>query len=209
LLKNKVEGDKIMKERAENTATKGKGKLAKKLIILAVSLAMAATTAISLAFWSNGIIKAEDEKNLSVTIGTGSAVPTILSFADAVDSSNDLIPQQITPSAGETNSLVFTIDVKWEADPDSEVGSDIDGAEGILTGYCTAIGTDLLEATALGGLPLFVVEFDETSYQIYANGAAVTVTATVKMNEPLDKDQYDLVAGQTLSITFAFEANPV
>ncbi len=196
-----------MKEKTGNTS-KLKGGLAKKLIILGVAIAMVATTAISLAFWSSGISAAEQEKNLSVTIGTGKSVPTILSLDDVVNTTDALIPQNKTPDEGETTSYVFSIDVEWKADPESESGDDIDGAEGVLTGACTAIGDDWLEATGKDELPLFVVEFDEDSYEIFANGDPVTVTVTFKMNEPLDFDQYKLLEGQTLSITLEFEVTP-
>ena|GEM_PF-2826255 len=191
-----------------------KKKKIKGLIIMAVAIAMIATTAISFAYWSSGASAPSEDHSLTITIGAGDEIDTKLTFADS-QTAGALIPKDITPKAGEVTSITFTVTVNWEPDGVSSISDDLSDFTGTLTVSKKSIivddadDTDLTTAKGKGGTD----DLFEFAYTVAgASGAtgtirgndSVTVVITVQMNQPIDKEQYDLVANQEIEFTFTF-----
>jgi len=187
----------------------------KKLFVLLLIAIMIATTVTSYVFWSSGVRGANEMHDLTVTIGIGNELVTQIDLtAPGGTAAGNLIPGDITPNPalGETHQLTYTINAIW-AEGANETFGDLNGVAGTLTvtpvALTTGSGTELLTATGRGDNPLFTVSFDQTSYTVIGNDTNGTdVEISVTMIQPFDRAQYNLIAGENLSLTLRFEVEP-
>jgi hypothetical protein len=186
-----------------------------RLIILAVLVfVVCLTTTLSLVYFVGGINAQNKTGNLpTVEIGVGgSATLTInLGATQRVGGGTEaLIPQYISPTAGQTQQIQYTVPVTWTTPT-----SDLTGKTGILAASVNSIKVagDVAEyksvTTTNSSTFLFDISFGYApNTTITANSGTVTVTVTVKMNEPADPTQYNKVAGKQITIELLFTATP-
>ncbi|MCL2177708.1 MAG: hypothetical protein FWB72_07215 [Firmicutes bacterium] len=195
--------------------TKGKRK---PLLVGVLVLLMALTAGVTWVFWSAGIDGADDNRTGDITIGTAGSVQTELTFAQS-DTGGRLIPGDIGLRGDEVHEITFTFNVSWVAsDTQTEgaSGADLTGVVGeldvsvtqIMIGgqnFLNTMGRAFATDPADGFVDAYLFEVDvDAPATIIGNGAAVTVTVTVRMNQPLDREMYTLVAGNVATLTFNF-----
>lgn len=165
------------------------------LMLLFLSLGTAVTIG---AYWLGGLTNpTEKEGKVKIIIGQGKdAVSTTLKLSDALDSDKILVPinrkdDSLIPAGYTEDDIVeeitFTFDVTWEG-------------ETTLTSNGT-LAVAVSDETPLHSLLNVDFTFDET---IALNGASVTVTVTVTLDEPLGVDDYNLVAGEEFNFDVIF-----
>lgn len=100
----------------------------------------------------------------------------------------------------QVDSLVFTYDVEWVTDDAKASGK---GVSGILN-----VGTSILDDLTDDVKKLIKVEvkFDKN---INLDEEHVTVTVTVTLDEPENKEEYDLIAGKDLKLKLDFSVSEV
>lgn len=100
----------------------------------------------------------------------------------------------------QVDSLVFTYDVEWVTDDAKASGK---GVSGILN-----VGTSILDDLTDDVKKLIKVEvkFDKN---INLDEEHVTVTVTVTLDEPANKEEYDLIAGKDLKLKLDFSVSEV
>jgi len=192
------------------------GTKAKGLIILAVAVAMIATTAISLVFWSTGVSTPSEDHGRNITIGQGNSIDTMLTFdkADNADEGGRLVPLGVQNKPGEVSFLEFTIVVTWEpslSGDNAGISDDIVHYVGNLTVSTKEIligTTNFANATGKDNQPLFIVTINVnnsggTTSQI-RGGSDTEVVIRVEMNQPRDREQYLEVANATAELWFTF-----
>lgn len=195
-----------------------KSKSVKKFGIAALVTAIILTTAVTFVLWLTTISGNTQSGNGDITIGNGRTATTTVSLSEPDISEDKLIPLTVTPIDGESHTITIEFDVSWIADEDP--AGIVTGEDGILVVECLSViaegsEVELLEETVAGDAPLFLINLggdnDDGIYGISGNSAdaqsivSTTVTITVQLNEPDDLDQYLLIAGKNILITFGFE----
>ncbi len=162
-------------------------------ILLLLLLAFTVTTG-TFAYWAAGISTSSATTDRNITIGSGDTIATSVVITTNSDGTGSLIPSNITPDTGEVTSLSFTFNVTVTGATD-----DADGLEtsvsAALTGAVNSGSTDVSSLFSITGGPVTATV-----------GTGTTITVTVTMSEPADQATYNLVAGETVTLTFELTA---
>lgn len=193
---------------------KTKFKISKKLILMAVSVLMIATTAISFALWSTGIDGVDEQDgNLSVTIGEGGTVLTELNLSGLLTTGEILIPDvdTIVAKGSEVKEIEVNFTVTWVASATQDETVNTEDIKLFTSTLSVELDAVLNATDAPVRKTLFNVdiEIDSEDNAIKGDGTAVPVKITITMNEPADYDEYLSVAGQNLKFVFKFSVDGI
>jgi len=188
-----------------------------KLVTLVILMLVAClTTTLSLVFWSSGQINTPTKTVdlATLEIGEGGSATLTLNLTPSGGSANTLVPKNIPALPGETTSVQYTVAVTWTT-PVGDEATVVSGKTGTLVPSVNSIKvagseTEYKNVTGLNAPNLlFQVSFAHApSSTITANSGTVTTTVTVQMDEPLDSDQYNAIAGKQISIQLLFSVTP-
>ncbi|MCK5732409.1 MAG: hypothetical protein KAH13_05285, partial [Tenericutes bacterium] len=169
----------------------------KLVIALLVVLAMAASST-TYAYWASSVSStaATAAAGQTVTIGTGAAVSTTVTFGTITNNSNtSLVPT----GRGTPNSITFTFPVTWTDSDTTATGA---------TGTLAVTDVAYSNATALTHANLDAM----FSYTVDSGNGAITMDGTNNVvititfdTDPVDKATYDLIASSTLTTTITFQ----
>jgi len=177
-------------------------KRSKKVTVFLLAAAMVLTTATSYVFWSSGAAPAAGTESVTgITIGAGTEAVTTIDFDSVVVGDSILVPTGITPGAGETNTVTFTVDVDWNS---------AEFADGIAGTLAVNPATTNLAVGSVGDEALFTMtpRAIPGAGAIAVGGAPVTVTFDVTMERPQDQAQFERIAGEDLAVTLGFTVTP-
>jgi hypothetical protein len=168
------------------------------LIISVLVLLAVITSGFTYAFWAASVDGIEDVKNGSITIGTGDDITVDVVIGAAQSNTLLLVPTTITPTATQTNSVVFTYTITWTAD---------DRIESVTTANIVATVSDIL----VGGVenPHNLIQVAIVNPGTVTQGSSAQYTFTVTMNEPASLAEYNDVAGKVIQFSINFEVNPI
>lgn len=166
------------------------------VIGLLITLAVALTGA-TFAYWASSI--AGDDTLVSgnsITIGSGEAVTTSVSFA-AGSATDALVPTAYIDNTGDDTSTL-TYSVTWAETTDL----DADGTAGTVVATVSNLSLGTLTPAEIQAMFTFT---PDAAAAISLDGAAVDYDITVVFaNEPATKAIYDQVANGTLSFDVTF-----
>jgi len=171
----------------------------KNLVVALLVVLALAVSGFTFAFWSAGVLADDTTATGTITVGTGETVVSTVNVAAAVNSqgANALVPAGFT-AEGKITSLTLTFSVDWDS-----TGTDASGLTSTLTVALTG-AENSLEADVLS---LFNAEFNgagDGTYTVITDGSAVSVVITITLDEPADQAEYELVAGESVILSFSF-----
>ncbi len=172
------------------------------VIGLLITLALV-VSGFTYAFWAAGIAADSETQTGTISVGTGETVSSTVNVSAATNSqgADDLVPAGFG-GVGKIESLTLTFSVDWDS-----TGADASSLTSTLTVALTGAsnGTPAQDAAVLA---LINASFnDGGSYTIISDGAAVSVVATITLDEPANQAEYNLVAGLDLTLTFSFSVD--
>jgi len=186
----------------------------KYFVIAALVCVMVLTTALSLAYWADGIDGDTSDYEHNINIGTGNTATTIVSLNGPGTSAGELVPHNVPAKDGEVTEINFTVNTTWGpgVDPKDLVTATTEGDLTVeLVGFYLNDGPD----TAVNQLEilrgdndedLFFIEVDP--YTMLANNTPVPIAVKLLMNQPTDKTTYDKIKEQSVRIVLEFNIEP-
>lgn len=166
-------------------------------IALLLLLSLVVTTG-TFAYWAAGISSSSNTIDNTITIGEGETIATTVALSlNTDDSGLALVPSgKVVDALTQTESLSITFNVT--------VNGATTDADGLATDVSVALSQALnSDATPADVTSLFNITATPQSQTV---GTADTFTVTITMNEPADVTEYNLVAGQVITLTLEFTA---
>ena len=181
-------------------------KKTKKLFIALLLVLGLGITGASFAYWAGNIDVSDKNDNLDILVGTGNTIETKIDITSLKNmAGKTLIPKNVTPADDEVTKATFTISILW-TDNDLALG-----ANGILSLSINDIDIDTEEdketedfIAALSLIDINILdEFEDTLPDLIniKYNVTATFTITVEFSEPLNKLQYEYLAGNNINFT--------
>ncbi|MCD4827408.1 MAG: hypothetical protein K8Q99_06515 [Acholeplasmataceae bacterium] len=172
----------------------------RKLVIGLLVMLAVAVSGFTFAFWAGSLSGDDVVASNSVTIGTGEAVTTEVTFG-ASQGAGTLVPSGRADDsvAGAVESVVFSFVVTWA----EAANGSYNGNVGTLASVVSNV--QINGATTNAGLVNPVVGGDTT---VVLNGATATVTVTVTLTEPATQEIYNAIVGQAITFDVTFTVTP-
>ncbi|AUD65669.1 hypothetical protein BK011_08225 [Tenericutes bacterium MZ-XQ] len=188
----------------------------RKLVIGLLVMLAVAVSGFTFAFWAGAVSDATASADETITIGSGQDVTTTVTLGEGAGNANNinniLVPagriSDSTPAGqGETlvTQVVYTYNVDWD-----EAGTAADGFEGTLSVVESNVFIDgAVVSWDDNGTPnnYVNVAISLASTSISVNGGSVEVTVTVTIDEPVDANDYDLVANGVITFNLTFSVD--
>lgn len=173
------------------------------VIGLLITLALV-VSGFTYAFWAAGISNPtavnDDE---TITVGTGETVSSTINLDSVTNNQGGALVPAGFADGTEIESATITYVIAWNSnDEDGDLEGDASGFNGTLTpAYVSAYNDDL---TPVDVTSFFNVSFDQATYAVTSDTTTATVVITITMNEPANQAEYNLLAGNDISLTFSF-----
>lgn len=156
----------------------------------------------SLAYWAATVQGTDSNGNGNINIGEGDTVETTLKISDVTDNKDLRLVPAAFANGNNVASITVTFEVTWNS-TDANGNGTVGTLTPVLSSASTAKCTNDAEKAVV--LSLLNCEFTSSTYTIISDDPnATTVAATLTLDEPADKAQYDLIAGQDVALSFAF-----
>lgn len=179
-------------------------KNSKKKILAFGGLALLAFGSVgaSLAYWAATVNGTSTDGSGNINIGEGGTVETTLSISEVSDNKDLRLVPAAFASGDNVASITITFNVNWKS-TDAHGNGTIGTLTPVLNSASTAkCATDEDKAVVFN---LLNCDFTSSTYSIIADDTNPTaVSATLTLDEPADKAQYDLIAGQDVALSFTF-----
>lgn len=173
----------------------------KNLVVALLVVLALAVSGFTYAFWSAGVAADSETATGTVKVGTGETVTSTVNVSAAVSSMGAL--DRLVPSGFEGTNKISSLTLTFTVDWDS-TNADASLLTSTLTASLTGAsnGTPAENAAVLA---LFNASFNNSgSYTVITDGAAVSVIATITIDEPADQAEYLLIATKDITLTFSF-----
>lgn len=175
----------------------------KKFVVLGLALAALISTAgISLAYWASSVAGSNTNQNGTVVIGEGDAVSTTVTVG-SVSNTGKLVPAGRKNDVDEVESVTLPFSITWTSNAVAGASNTSGAAAGtkgsLATTKVSAVIGDGSNATANALVNVTL----PANADIFADGAAVTVSPIITLSEP-DIATYEFVANKTITVTFTF-----
>lgn len=194
----------------------------KRNLILALLLLAFIGTGSTFAWWYSGLENSEKEFDNTVTIGESNVKKTTLEIGDPGDDPLLLVPygekdNSVNPESVEEYK-VYQFAVSWEQEEAAGEGKltvtkgsvDFKGSDNLSDlSHLLLVYFSLTEPDIEAEVDFDTLETSLTDVPIELNDEdAIEVYVIVRLAQPEDQDEYDLVVGQTATFTINFLVTP-
>lgn len=174
----------------------------RKLVVGFLLLLALVVSGFTYAYWAGTISVNNVENKQTITIGEANSVSTTLSVNDP-SANKKLVPtgrveQSVGGTEKNTDSVVFTFDnITWVQPAGNQLGT----TTGTLT---VSIADFQIGGVAEGNYERVNIVINTASQQIILGETIQTITVTVTMVDPKDKDAYEAIIDKAITFTVNF-----
>lgn len=176
------------------------------LIVMLVMLAVV-TSGFTYAYWASSVTGNNDTAVGTVNIGSGNAVTTTVTVADANGGSALLVPVGHDVDANEVDYVMLQFTVAWDStgqDASGATGTLAFGSSNILINGVSTYSSLVNITYQIGGTVTGSTFNGGGSTSITSDGDDVIVYVKVTLTEPANQTEYAAIAGQAITFTGTF-----
>ncbi len=186
-----------------------KSKNKKRIIAFLVMLSLVLSTG-TFAYWASFVEGTSTEAVGTLTVGSGNTVETIFSLTNEINSGGLLVPVgQAVNSKGDTVEYInLTFDIQWLEDEDTTQLNGTVSSAPINVEYRVVItqNGEILDQDEYGVIYelINVYSSEYNPAELILDEKSKTFTYQVTLNEPSNKEEYNLISNADIEITFSY-----
>jgi hypothetical protein len=193
----------MIKQRSKKSNSK------KRIIALLVMLSLVLSTG-TFAYWASYVEGTSTEAVGTLTVGSGDTVETVFSLTNEINSGGLLVPVgQAVNSNGEAVEYInLAFDIQWlENEETTQLNGTVSSAP-INVEYKLVIthNGDILDQEEYSMIYdlINVVSSEFNPAELILDAASKTFTYQVTLNEPSNKEEYNLISNADIAVTFSY-----